>query len=61
MHVYAKFAELLAGMLTVPFVTVQFPPLLIVSVTVAVIASQSFGLLTVIVPDAAQALSTNPV
>ena len=45
----------------VPFVTVQVPPLSIASLTVVVIASQSFGLLTVIVPDTAQALSTNPV
>src|SRR5438552_10441393 len=60
-HVYAKSAELLAAMLRVPFVTVQVPPLSIASLTVVVIASQSFGLLTVIVPDTAQALSTNPV
>ena len=48
-------------MLTVPLVTVQFPPSLIVSVTVVVIASQSFGFATVMAPVTFQSLSVTPV
>ena len=54
--------ELLAAMGTlVPPVTEQFPPLLIESVTLAVMASQLLGLVTVIVPLAVQPLSVTPV
>ena len=45
----------------VPLVTRHVPPLPTASVTFAVMASQSFGLLTVILPAATHALSVKPV
>ena len=51
----------MATLTFVPLVTAQVPPLSMVSVTFTVTASQSFGLLTVIVPFTAHALSTKPV
>ena len=57
-HEYGRVTESLFRTVTlVPPVTVHSPPLLIASVTVAVIDSQSFGLLTVMVPAVVQALS----
>src|SRR5437867_13188149 len=44
-----------------PLATEQSPPLPTASVTLAVMASQSFGLLTVILPAAIHALSVKPV
>ena len=62
MQLYGRFTEPLAGNdKPVPPVTVQLPPLLVASVMLAVIASQSLGLATVIMPFTCQLLSVKPV
>jgi len=56
--VYERTTELLAGMDTpVPLVTVHVHPLSTASVISAIIASQSLGFETVMVPETSQSLS----